>query len=253
MKRFASLALVGSFALLSIASIDPSENPLDPVEPPAWEEVSDLPLSIGRGWEDFRAYSDGQAIPVTSGFQGGQHVHVTMLSAALVATDSVAQVFTWYVDPTDERVLDGAYKADGLLEPLPAELVEAGYGEVGAPFATAFLQKTELVGEEVELRIHVDFEDGRIARASTRGVLEFEWDSPDWAEWICLHEGGGSCLDAGPRDGGIVDIDGGAPIDAGEPLDGGLVDAGDGGAMDGGAVDGGGDAGPTDAGPTDAG
>jgi len=259
MKRFAGIPFVAAFSLLSIGSIFPPEEP-DPrerIEPPPWEEASDLPLTIGRGWEDFRAYTEGQALPVTSGFQGGTHVHTTLLSAAFTPADSVARVLTWFVDPADETVLDGAYETDGLLEPLPEELIEAGFGDVGAPFALAFLEEVALLDREVELRVHVEFDDGRISRASARGVLELEWDSPDWDQWLCRHESGGDCLDAGPSEGGPLDaglVDAGL-IDAGL-IDAGLIDAGliDAGLIDAGAVDAGAsDAGTVDAGASDAG
>lgn len=41
-----------------------------------WEEQTDFPLVVGRGWEDFEPYEDGAPIPVVRGFRAGQHIDV---------------------------------------------------------------------------------------------------------------------------------------------------------------------------------
>jgi hypothetical protein len=249
MPRLVGLIVVAAFGLFCVASIPLPPDPPETIEPPPWETASDFAVEIGRGWENYRAYVDGEGLPLTSGFQGGQHVHVSFVSDELSLDDDVERVLTWYVSPDDESLLDGAYESlGGALEAFPA-----GEGRTGSPFTVAFLGDTSLIGQPVELRVHIELSDGRVGRAWTSGLLDWEDELPEWQDWLCTEYGG--CPDAGV-DAGADDAggDGGATdagVDAGE--DAGANDAGgDGGATDAGTADAG-DGGTIDAGGTDAG
>jgi hypothetical protein len=244
-RRVVGLAVLAVFSLLAIASPGPVDPP-EKIEPPPWSDTSDFDVELGRGWEDFRAYVDGEPIPLAPGFQGGQHVHITFLGEALTLDDSVSRVLTWYVD-SSEAVLDGAYETNGSLEELAREGQPT---RVGSPFGTALLWESALIQTEVELRVHIELADGRVGRASTSGLLEWEDELPDWSEWLCRNQGGGDldCTDAG-----VPDFDAGVDsgVDAG--VDAGVDSGVDAGVGDAGSADAGGDAGSSDAGASDAG
>lgn len=204
--RFAGLLFVPVFVLFSAGSIlfPPTPPAPETVDPPAWDPPGALAVTLGRGWEDFRPHDGDDGVPLTSGFQGGQHVHVTILSPDLPAEDEgeVLSVITWFVDPATGETLDGAYETDGYLEPLPSGLVDDGHGDVGTPFPVAFLNDLGLRGREVELRVHVVASDGRVGQAQVTGVLDWEQDLPAWREWLEQEPDAGPATDGGPLPGG---------------------------------------------------
>lgn len=190
MKKLLSLSIVALAVVASVAT-------LPPPPPPEWKEATDFEVRVGVGWDAFDPYDDGEPIPVEQGFQGGQHINVTLL-AKDVEPDVDAVVTLWLVRGSDEALLEGPE-----LEIRPFEEPES-LGFTGTPEGARVLAGMRLlvddpdaaIGEEAELRVQVDPGDGRIGRAWFRGTVE--WGPSPWDE----PEDAGVTDDAGVIDGG---------------------------------------------------
>lgn len=190
-RKLASLAVVGLAVLASVATL-----PTPP--PPEWVEATDFELVVGQGWEEYDPYEAGEGLPLEPGFQGGQHVNVS-LRAKGVEPFVDMNVTVWLVRAADDELLAGPETfTESFEDSLSGYDVELPEGVVALPWLRLLVEDPDrVVGEEVELRVQVDPGDGRTGRAWFRGTGE--WGPAPWDEPVA---DAGTTDDAGAFDGG---------------------------------------------------
>lgn len=164
-RTFIRLAmLVASSTLLTAANCDPVA--------PAWDDTSDFEVRVGSADNgEFYRVDDGTPFVLDLGFQGGQHINVSVAAAGVRDEDDIRAV-VWVLDAETEDVLAEQETSFYFSREMP----ELDGMLVSYPTNVVFDNPSDVLGRNVLVRVQLMLDSGDIGRGTNEGVV-------DWSEY----------------------------------------------------------------------
>ncbi|MFZ9887462.1 MAG: hypothetical protein ACO3JL_08155 [Myxococcota bacterium] len=146
----------------------------DPV--PVFTGDQDFPLAVGIGTGPLTVYNAGDPLPLERGFQGGQHINAVLQSPGL--GEQTGDSVLWLIDE-QEQLLFRAAQAQVSFAPAVAAGANAPENTTSEAYGRLLIESPgDVLGRELELRVHVVLSDGRTAQVAHRGPVE--WLAEDY-------------------------------------------------------------------------